>query len=468
MLGEYHLTRDTSTLSLGGLSLTLVGFQSIFRARNFSSAIRVQHDFSPVMVSLVGMSLLALANTILAADNGANSNSSPDASDAWDPLTYVDPLIGASNGGNVFPGASLPYGMAKAVADTNSGSNQGGFTLDGAVVTGFSMMHDSGTGGSPSLGNFPLFPYASCPGGDVNACAYPKKTRAQFGSFTNSSVSARPGNFGLELTSGISVAMTAAQHTALFRFTFPPSAQSGQAAQPLILQDLTDLSDSRQDNGSVSVDAKTGRITGSARFLPSFASGNYVLYFCTDFSGSDIVDNGVFVDSRASVDVKNLTISRSINGYPLPGGAFVRFKSGAAPILARVATSFVSSEQACSHAEAEIPDFDFDAVSTAATAAWRQKLSPIKASTTGVDPSQLTNFYSGIYRTMINPQNYTGENPLWKSSEPYFDSFYWLVSAPFCLSCTYREVLRTAIVYGISSDHSFLFSPSPIRRRWLR
>jgi len=30
--------------------------------------------------------------------------------------------------GNVFPGATLPYGMAKAVADTNSGSNQGGFT----------------------------------------------------------------------------------------------------------------------------------------------------------------------------------------------------------------------------------------------------------------------------------------------------------------------------------------------------
>ena len=42
------------------------------------------------------------------------------AQDAFDPLAYVDPLIGASNGGNVFPGASLPYGMAKAVADTTS------------------------------------------------------------------------------------------------------------------------------------------------------------------------------------------------------------------------------------------------------------------------------------------------------------------------------------------------------------
>lgn len=48
--------------------------------------------------------------------------------------------------GNVFAGASLPYGMAKAVADTNSGSNQGGFVTDGSKVTGFSSMHDSGTG----------------------------------------------------------------------------------------------------------------------------------------------------------------------------------------------------------------------------------------------------------------------------------------------------------------------------------
>lgn len=346
-------------------------------------------------------------------------------SPTFDPLIYVDPLIGASNGGNVFPGASLPYGMAKAVADTNSGSNQGGFTLDGTNVTGFSMMHDSGTGGSPSLGNFPLFAYTSCPGGDVDQCVFPKKGRARFGAFGNDSVSAKPGAFGITLNSGIRADMTTTQHTALFKFTFPSTGADGQPAQPLILQDLSDLADSRQDNATVSVDGQSGRITGSARFLPSFGSGNFVLYFCTDFSGADVLDNGIFADSRASTAVKDLQISRSINGYPLPGGAFVRFKTANAPILARVATSFISSEQACSHAEAEIPDFDYDTVAAAATDAWREKLSPITVSTAGVDQSFVTNFYSGIYRTMINPQNYTGENPLWSSTEPYFDSFYW-------------------------------------------
>jgi hypothetical protein len=39
-------------------------------------------------------------------------------------------------------------GMAKAVADVDAESNQGGFTTENANVTGFSTMHDSGTGNS--------------------------------------------------------------------------------------------------------------------------------------------------------------------------------------------------------------------------------------------------------------------------------------------------------------------------------
>lgn len=61
----------------------------------------------------------------------------------FNPLTLVDPLIGSTNGGNVFSGASLPYGMAKAVADVN-GQNTGGFATDLSGITGFSSMHDSG------------------------------------------------------------------------------------------------------------------------------------------------------------------------------------------------------------------------------------------------------------------------------------------------------------------------------------
>ncbi|KAI9664970.1 MAG: hypothetical protein M1821_006418 [Bathelium mastoideum] len=364
------------------------------------------------MISIFRSGLLALpALAAVAIAQNTTSNN----------LQYVNQLIGSNNGGNVFAGATLPYGMAKAVADVD-GDNQGGFATDGSNITGFSGMHDSGTGGNPSLGNFALFPYVACPGDTTDGCTYPKLARKT--QYDNSSIKASPGYFAVTLDSGITVDMTTAQHTALFRFTFPPEAYAGNSSSPLILMDLTDLSDSRQDNGTINVDSDTGRITGNARFLPSFGEGNYVLYTCADFQGSSIRDNGIFVGNRSSTDVKNLTISRSINGYPLPGGAFNRFQSGSSPILARVGFSFISSDQACSNSQLEIPSFDFNATQTAAVNLWKQKISPITVSTTGVNESFLTNFYSGIYRTMIQPQNYTGENPLWQSDEPYWDSFY--------------------------------------------
>ena len=276
-------------------------------------------------------------------------------------------------------------------------------------------MADNRHSGSPSLGLFPLFPYSSCANDTIDGCALPKKSRAT--AFANDSLQASPGYFSLTLQTGVKAEMTTAEHTSLFQFSFP------SGGSPTIILDLTDLSDSRQDNASISVDAGSGRMTGGARFNPSFGQGTYVAYFCADFQGS-MKDNGIFVNSRASPDVKDLKISRGINGYPLPGGGFVRF-TDSSPVLARVGLSLISSEQACQLAEREIPDFDFQTTRNTALSIWRQKMSPITVSTAGVNTSTLTNFYSGIYRTMINPQNYTGVNPNASAGEIYFDSYYW-------------------------------------------
>ena len=69
-------------------------------------------------------------------------------------LSFVDPLIGTINGGHVFAGASLPFSMAKAVADTDGDELQGGFASDGSNITGFSGLHDSGTGGVSAVSFF--------------------------------------------------------------------------------------------------------------------------------------------------------------------------------------------------------------------------------------------------------------------------------------------------------------------------
>jgi putative alpha-1,2-mannosidase len=344
------------------------------------------------------------------------ANKSPAAADV---LSYVDPLIGTINGGNVFAGATLPYGLAKAVADVD-GQNTGGFGMDDSNVVGFSVLHDSGSGGNPSLGNFPLFPQVCPDDQDLNSCKFPIDARKV--GYDLESVVAEPGYFSLKLDSGIRADITVSEHAGLFRFTFPEDS-----GRPLILLDLTDLWKSRQ-NASISVDADSGRLSGNGTFLPSFGAGSYVAYYCVDFFGADVSETGVWRNNRAGTDPKDMFMTRGFNLFYAEGGGFVRFDPPSNGIVtARVGVSFISSEQACRSAENEIPDplEGFDGLVEAAKEAWRQKLSPISVDETGVTEDLLTSFWSGVYRNMISPQNYTGENPYWDSGIPYFDSFYW-------------------------------------------
>jgi putative alpha-1,2-mannosidase len=94
------------------------------------------------------------------------------------------------------------------------------------------------------------------------------------------------------------------------------------------------------------------------------------------------------------------------------------------PMLIRMGLSFISTTQACTNAETEIPDFDFDAVANSSRSQHEEYLNRIRVDPTGVSETHLKLFYSSLYRTLISPQNYTGENPLWDTEEPTFDSFY--------------------------------------------
>ncbi|KAI1166187.1 alpha-1,2-mannosidase-like protein [Nemania serpens] len=355
-----------------------------------------------------------------------------------DILQFVDPLIGTVNGGHVFPGATLPYGMAKPVADTNNwGEAAAGFVSDDSLIQGFSQLHDSGTGGSPSLGNFPLFAHPGCPEDDFTKCSYNAAQRAT--SRVNDSATARPGYFAIGLNNWVYTEMTAAAHASLFRFNFPSSAEvpySSAASDdsgvpqtvpnsPLILIDMIDLSNSRS-GGNVKVNATTGRMMGGGSFRASFGQGSYDAYFCADFRGAEIRRTGVFMRSDVTESVQAL--GKLYSDDPIPQGSvgtWIQFtKAPKNQILARVGVSFISASQACQNAEREIGDFDFSSVVAAAEVAWRQKLSVIRADHTGLNLDLLKTFWSGLYRTMLSPQDYTGENPLWQSDEPYYDSFY--------------------------------------------
>lgn len=335
----------------------------------------------------------------------------------------VNPLVGSLDGGNVFAGATLPYGMAKAVPDV-SGQNTGGWSFDGSNVTGYSMQHDSGTGGQPSQGMFPLSLQPYCPGDDLQRCQYGAKADRAV-NYRMDTPRARPGYFALGLENGVNLETTVSEHAALWNFRFQANATpAGESLSPLMLVDLTDIEDRRQ-NATVEVDATTGRIKGNGTFLPSFGVGSYMSYFCADFKGAEVRDTGVWTEQRPGTEPKELFVDRGYSLYYIQAGGFVRFQAPTDNLLqARVGVSFLSTEKACQNAEREIPDFDFDNTLAAAEDIWKEQLSGVSIKPGGVNESLQRTFFSGVYRTMISPQNYTGDNPLFSETEIYYDSYY--------------------------------------------
>jgi putative alpha-1,2-mannosidase len=154
------------------------------------------------------------------------------------------------------------------VADVD-GENTGGFSTDGSSITGFSALHDSGTGGNPSLGNFPIFPQV-CPSDDINSCRFPIAARATH--YKNNSIVAKPGYFGITLENGIKADMTVSKHAALYRFDFSGSTTSNGSSDPVLSLDLTDLWASRQ-NASISVQAEAGSGSGRMYVFPRYRLG---------------------------------------------------------------------------------------------------------------------------------------------------------------------------------------------------
>jgi putative alpha-1,2-mannosidase len=233
--------------------------------------------------------------------------------------------------------------------------NTGGFSTDGSNITGFSALHDSGTGDNPSLGNFPVFPII-CAEDDINTCNFPIGARAT--PYKNDSIEARPGYFGITLESGTHADMTVSQHTALFRFDFSEASNGNASVDPVVMLDLTDLWQSRQ-NASISIKAEdryeTGKMKGNGTSLPSFGAGSYMAYFCSDVSGGAIKDSGIWVNDRAGMEPKELYVTRGFNLFYIQAGGFIRFQEPlSGPVLARVGLSFISTE----HIECGMKMFD--------------------------------------------------------------------------------------------------------------
>ncbi|MBA3571312.1 MAG: alpha-mannosidase, partial [Pyrinomonadaceae bacterium] len=67
-------------------------------------------------------------------------------------IGYADPFVGTENGGNIVPGAQIPFGFVHVSPDTVNPNTAGYNPYEN--ILGFSQTHVSGTGGASKYGNF--------------------------------------------------------------------------------------------------------------------------------------------------------------------------------------------------------------------------------------------------------------------------------------------------------------------------
>jgi len=322
---------------------------------------------------------------------------------------FVDPMLGVSGGGNVFPGPAAPFGMIKPGPDVTFGERDYNAGLnDQGVIRGFSQTHVSGTGGGAKYGNILLQPTT----GPV----------AQFDSASpRADESALPGLYAVTLARyNVGVQITAARRSALYRFTYP----AGQPANLLF---------------NVATLLRSGSRTLE---IQSLVSSKIQIVSPTELAGSTTVKGGwnkqttpytvyfyAVTDAPAEASGVWSGFSRqpgahaAEGGVNQPTGAWFTFAGTAErTVRMKIAISFIGIEQARQSLAAEIPAFDFDATRNQTLALWDRALGKIDID--GATAEQKQVFYTALYHTMLMPTDRTGENPLWKSTEPYYDDFY--------------------------------------------
>ena len=119
--------------------------------------------------------------------------------------------MGDINGGNTFPGVSRPLGVVKLGPDLYTGSDSYSGYQPNGDFTGFSLLHESGTGGAPKYGVVSQMPVL---GAVQNPLADHNDTRA-------SPDQPELGYYKSSLASGITVELVATEKAGMYKYTFP-------------------------------------------------------------------------------------------------------------------------------------------------------------------------------------------------------------------------------------------------------
>jgi len=348
-----------------------------------------------------------------------------------DPTAYVDPLIGTKNGGNVFPGAVVPFGMLSWSPENTRGdaartAAPGGYQYDATRIRGFSLTHMSGTGCAGGSGDIPFFPYTgevtSSPASDTKDAVYAAD-------FAHADESAEPGHYKVGLSSGVTADLTATARTGSGRFSFP-------ADKPASLLIRTANSEVGSTDSSLTIDPATRTVSGSVTsgnfcgYLdPEGRRAYYTLYFTARFD-RDFKATGTWQDDKlspGSTEAGGGTGGFGQGGRPVAGkgaGGYVEFEPGVDPVNVKVGISYVSRAGAEANLAAENPPYrSFDSVQDAAHRAWRDRLGAIRVGG-GTDEASTT-FYTALYHALLHPNVISDADRRYRGSDDKVHTVSW-------------------------------------------
>lgn len=323
----------------------------------------------------------------------------------------VNPFIGTSSMGHVFPGAVAPHGLVALSPDTDTiphnmdGIYQkdsyrycAGYQYDDPTIVGFSHTHFSGTGHS-DLGDLLIMPTGGAllltPGTGTNPEGGYRSR------FTHATEKAHPGYYAVTLDDyGIDVELTATERVGAHRYTYPEQ-------QARFILDL--VHGIYNYDGKVlwaSVRVENPQLITGYRITNGWARENYQ-YFAISLSqpianyGYEEFEKVNYAGGWRKFDMKH--------NFPEIAGrkirAYFEFDLPASKQLeVRLAFSGVSTEGALKNLKAEAPmTVPFDQLAEATAQKWNGELNTIEAEGTN---DQLAMLYTSLYHCKINPSVY--------------------------------------------------------------
>ena len=324
---------------------------------------------------------------------------------------YVNPLIGTKGMGHTFPGACVPHGAIQLSPDTDTiphnvnGVYQkdayrycAGYQYDDTSIVGFSHTHMNGTGHS-DLGDILLMPTV----GNIQLNPGVKEdTRTGYRSaYEHEDEIARPGYYSVLLKDySVKAELTATERVGIHKYTYP----KGDGNLIIDLNHGIYNYDGKVLWSSLRVENDT-LLTGY-RVTNGWARVNQV-YFAISFSkpvarygGKDLSERSVYKGFWRKFDQEHNfpeMAGRDLRTY------FVFDCTDGRPLEVKVAISGVSTEGAMKNLKAEAMNKSFDYLCAEAERKWEKALSTIKVKG---DSDIISNFYTSLYHTMINPSIY--------------------------------------------------------------